>query len=202
MIPLIQSVYERDYSRVEELLGRQEGVDVNAQDEEGTTALQLACYQNRYQSYDIAKLLITNGAKVNIKNKRGETPLHMTTLNDDVEFTKLLIENGANVNVKDNEGETPLHGNPFKETDLVKLLVENGANVNAKDNDGLTPLQSACFHASKPLEDNCIIEDFFENELRDIVTNNVEILIENGAQVNLKGRHHCILLATQIFWRE
>lgn len=44
--------------------------------------------------------------KINKRNERGETPLHMAAIRGDVKQVKELISLGANVNVKDFAGET------------------------------------------------------------------------------------------------
>lgn len=44
--------------------------------------------------------------KVNKRNERGETPLHMAAIRGDVKQVKELISLGANVNVKDFAGKT------------------------------------------------------------------------------------------------
>ena len=44
-------------------------------------------------------LLIENGAKVNVKNDRGHTPLTRCVLEGDESMTRMLIDNGADVNL-------------------------------------------------------------------------------------------------------
>lgn len=56
-----------------------------------------------------AKLLLANGAQINIKDDFGRTPLHIASVRYDEEIVKTLINNGADVNVKDKKGMTPLH---------------------------------------------------------------------------------------------
>mmetsp|Transcript_21620 Transcript_21620/g.71579 ORF Transcript_21620/g.71579 Transcript_21620/m.71579 type:complete len:88 (+) Transcript_21620:482-745(+) len=58
-------------SRIVELL-LSEGVDVNARDKEGNTALHLAMYEQQEES---CVSLIRAGASTTIKNNEGETPL-------------------------------------------------------------------------------------------------------------------------------
>lgn len=45
--------------------------------------------------------------KVNKRNERGETPLHMAAIRGDAKQVKELISLGADVNVKDFAGTTP-----------------------------------------------------------------------------------------------
>lgn len=46
--------------------------------------------------------------KVNKRNERGETPLHMAAIRGDAKQVKDLISLGADVNVKDFAGGTPM----------------------------------------------------------------------------------------------
>lgn len=57
------------------------------------------------------KLLIANGANVNVKAKDidGSTPLHRASVNGAVDVAKLLIDNGAEVNVGDEDNLMPIH---------------------------------------------------------------------------------------------
>lgn len=54
------------------------------------------------------KILVQNGADINIKSKFGRTALHEAALYGQVYIVKFLLENGANVNAKNPRGETPL----------------------------------------------------------------------------------------------
>ena len=85
------------------------------------------------------KLLIENGADVNIRNKTGGTLLHIT---NNFQIVKVLIENGADINARNNYGQTPLHWIRNDNLEIAKLLIESGADVNAKNNKGNTPLHN------------------------------------------------------------
>ncbi|CDW61218.1 Ank 2 domain containing protein [Trichuris trichiura] len=58
--------------------------------------------------YDIAELLIRQGADINRKSKSGTTPLIDAVINDHIDVIQLLLENGADVNVKDRHGQSAL----------------------------------------------------------------------------------------------
>ena len=133
--------------------------DVNTKDQYGRTPLhEVASWNNEMTGRDfvdwengearkiwdhtelaieLANLLISRGAKVNIKDNGGKTPLHRAICN--LEMVKLLISKGAKVNAKDKTDRTPLHSGTAY-TERVKILVSTGANVNAKDRNGDTPL--------------------------------------------------------------
>ncbi|XP_018409106.1 PREDICTED: ankyrin repeat domain-containing protein 12 isoform X2 [Nanorana parkeri] len=82
--------------------------------------------------------------KVNKRNERGETPLHMAAIRGDLSQVKELIRLGANVNVKDFAGWTPLHeACNMGCYEVAKILVAAGADVNTQGLDDDTPLHDA-----------------------------------------------------------
>ncbi|XP_072008329.1 ankyrin repeat domain-containing protein 12 isoform X2 [Engystomops pustulosus] len=82
--------------------------------------------------------------KVNKRNERGETPLHMAAIRGEISQVKELIRLGANVNVKDFAGWTPLHeACNMGYYDVAKLLIAAGADVNTQGLDDDTPLHDA-----------------------------------------------------------
>ncbi|KAM0454877.1 hypothetical protein ACHAPV_008251 [Trichoderma viride] len=92
----------------------------------------------------IVKLLLDNGAEIEVRNSGGQTPLSYAAERCKEAIVKLLLEKGAEVEAKDNRGRTPLsfaaergHGA------IVKLLLDEGAEIEANDNSGQTPLSFA-----------------------------------------------------------
>ncbi len=84
------------------------------------TPLHSAC---AISNYDIAELLIKNGADVNAKQMQGVTPLHSAAHNGKIDLVKLLIENGADKQLKMDDGQTPLSMAEEKEfTDIIDYL--------------------------------------------------------------------------------
>ncbi|XP_034470625.1 ankyrin repeat domain-containing protein 12 isoform X1 [Hippoglossus hippoglossus] len=82
--------------------------------------------------------------KVNKRNERGETPLHMAAIRGDAKQVKELISLGADVNVKDFAGWTPLHeACNLGYYDVAKVLISAGAEVNTQGLDDDTPLHDA-----------------------------------------------------------
>lgn len=104
----------------------------------GETALHMAARNN---NLDIAKLLIENGADVNIQAVDGFTPLHNACKKQAVDVIELLLKNNADINAKDFDGFTPLNIACRKNKHVAAyLLIKNGANVNLPDNYGDTPI--------------------------------------------------------------
>jgi len=65
----------------------QHGADVNAKDEDGTTALTLAAHTG---SAEVGRVLLSAGAKIDRANLEGETPLMTAAMNGNAAFVKLL----------------------------------------------------------------------------------------------------------------
>ncbi|MBN3324981.1 ANR12 protein, partial [Atractosteus spatula] len=90
--------------------------------------------------------------KVNKRNERGETPLHMAAIRGDVKHVKELISLGADVNVKDFAGWTPLHeACNMGYYDVAKVLIAAGAEVNTQGLDDDTPLHDASSSGHKDI---------------------------------------------------
>ena len=103
------------------------GADVNATTRENMRVTPLASAAAAKQ-FGIAKVLITAGAKVNVKAENDFTPLHETAARGDIEFTKLLLDHGADINANSQDGKTPLSlAIERNKTDMLKFLKERGA---------------------------------------------------------------------------
>lgn len=90
----------------------------------------------------MAQQLIAQGADVNARDGKGDTPLHY--VGESVEMARSLLKRGANVNTENYQGSTPLH-NVFRQKTaaVMTLLIEQGADVNATTPEGITPLHFA-----------------------------------------------------------
>ncbi|KAF2201437.1 ankyrin, partial [Delitschia confertaspora ATCC 74209] len=96
-----------------------------------------------------ALVLLEFGAKPNIANENGTTPLHFAAEAIDTALCRKLLEyKDVNVNAKEKfTGETPLHAAfqfSFPPVELLELLIAKGARVNEEDQEGQTPLWEAC----------------------------------------------------------
>jgi ankyrin repeat protein len=91
------------------------------------------------------RLLLSKGARVNVRSKLGRTPLLVAAAYDGAtEAARLLIEKGADVNARDESGMSVLEqAASSNHIELVRLLLAKGADVNTADLGGGTALMSA-----------------------------------------------------------
>lgn len=122
-----------------------EGVDANAREEDGATALAWAATRS---NIEIAKLLLKAGANPNLTNDLGVGPLSLAIANGSAAMSALLLKRGADPNVARENGETPLMiAARLGQTDVVKLLLDHGAKTDARTKKfGQTALMWAAGH--------------------------------------------------------
>ena len=155
----------------------EKGVDARV-GRNGETMLMLAA---RKMHTELVKLLIDNGADLNIKggSNYGYTALMYAVKEGNTEIAKLLLDNGADLNIKDSFGYTALmfavrEGN----TEIVKLLLDNKADISGEIN-----YQKEVMYPA----------DYKNNELMSAAekgyTEIVELLIDNGADPNIKNMY-------------
>jgi ankyrin repeat protein len=136
---LADAAEQRDKTSVRTLLGT--GVDVNAAQVDGTTALHWAAYNDDLET---VTLLVRAGANVNAVNRYDVPPLALACTNGNAAIVKVLLEAGADANAAMKGGETVLmlaarSGN----AQAVKALLARGANPKSRERLGQTALMWA-----------------------------------------------------------
>jgi len=108
------------------------GMDVNAKDQDGFTALMSTTAFNIPEKIKSTIVLIEQGKDVTLVGDNS------------IDSVKLLISADANVNAKTKDGWTALmFAVLWKTPNTVKELLASGADVNAKTEKGMTPLKIA-----------------------------------------------------------
>ncbi len=107
------------------------GVDVNAPQADGSTALLWATH---FDNAATVAALLEKGANANAKNRYGITPLAEAAQNGNAAIVERLLAAGADANAALPEGDTPLMiASRTGSAAVVKLLLARGATVDARD---------------------------------------------------------------------
>ncbi len=154
--PLDGAAFAKDLPVLRTLLF--EGANINAQNNEGWTALMWATYSN---SDEGVKVLLSAGANPNLRvddSYNGNdfemtmaTPLMWETQRGNAKMAALLLAHGADPNIVNRDGATTLvllaqsHPSAFNadRAGIARMLLAHGANVNARTKNGNTALKWA-----------------------------------------------------------
>eukprot|EP00403_Amphidinium_massartii_P009761 CAMPEP_0178423340 /NCGR_PEP_ID=MMETSP0689_2-20121128/27636_1 /TAXON_ID=160604 /ORGANISM="Amphidinium massartii, Strain CS-259" /LENGTH=195 /DNA_ID=CAMNT_0020044927 /DNA_START=18 /DNA_END=602 /DNA_ORIENTATION=- len=134
---LVRAVQAGNYDEAAKLLkiGRLKG-EV-AQPCTGSSPLHIAC---RSGHQDIVRLLVQNGASVNvteIASIGGRAPLHLAACQGLTPIAATLLEGRADVNIADAKGLTPLHvAAQDGHLEVTRILLRNGADPHIRDGSG------------------------------------------------------------------
>ncbi|KFB69243.1 ankyrin repeat domain-containing protein [Candidatus Accumulibacter vicinus] len=146
------------------------GMDVNSVDVLGNTLLMQTVQRSNMDFFDY---LLKRRARINTRNRNGETALSLAAYKGKLPFVKRLVEAGADVNLY---GWPPLIYASFNgHAAVVDYLLKKGAEVNATTDNGSTALLFAA--------------RFGHLEV-------VELLLQNNADPNLANERG----ATAIDW--
>lgn len=89
------------------------------------------------------EVLLELGANINVRDSRGNTPLHNALLRKDRKYNatiELLLDKGADINAQNYEGGTPLHSALVNyDYETASLLIDRGADIDIPNKLGITP---------------------------------------------------------------
>ena len=142
------AIYNNDSRKVRQMIA-DNIVNLDASGEKGFSYLMYAVY---IEQYDVAKVLLENGADPNILSVVTHpdggverlTPLSCVCAHHwyPIKYIKLLVENGADMNDTITAPFLLCIGHSIKDTQKVRYMIEHGANIN-KEVNGYTPIQYA-----------------------------------------------------------
>ena len=95
--------------------------------------------------FEISRMLLQNGAKVDALNENSLTPLHIVLKQDNTKIFNLLVNYGANVHRKSKKNKSYLHiAASYGHMNLCKLLLESyRLDITSTDNSGWTVIHCA-----------------------------------------------------------
>ena len=160
--PLVKAAFKEDLEAVKQLVFS--SLDIDVRDvQTKMTALDHAAENG---NLEIVRTLVLGGARANLANEAGRTPLMYLRDKASANLVRELISAGARVNARDEFGCTALmNAAAYSNSAVVKELIENGAKVDLEDNDGKTALMFAAGNSDPVI---------------------AKLLIDAGAAVNAK----------------
>ncbi|XP_073678272.1 transient receptor potential cation channel, subfamily N, member 1 [Garra rufa] len=179
------------------------GADVNAEQENGETAMHVAA---RHGALQMIRALIQDGGDVTWKSKVGESPLHVAVRHCHAHVLEEILTSLTNershqeaelcVREGNQSGETPLHlaaelkrdavHQPDEDIRIIKILMEHHADVTAVTRQsGETPL-----HYSARVGNTAALQEMISN----VPSNQLQTAINKHAK---NGRSPLLLAAEQ-----
>ena len=94
---------------------------------------------------EAVKSLLNEGTDVHTVNVRGQTPLHLAAMTDNVDVVRMLVDGGADIDVADPGNDIkPLHNAATNGcTNVCEFLLKHGADMDAQTAEGDTALHLA-----------------------------------------------------------
>jgi ankyrin repeat protein len=129
----LKAVKERDGTKASSMAAVPGTIVVNTRDRStGEGAIHFVV-RDRDQTW--LAFLIGRGARVDLQNNRGETPLALAAQMGWVEGARFLLSHRASVDLPTSRGETPLIlAVQKRDVAMVRLLLSKGANPKKADN--------------------------------------------------------------------
>ena len=202
--PLICIAVREGHLEILKLL-LQNGVDVNARDNEGNSALLLA---SGFGRDDIVEFLLDHGADIYMTNCNNETPLHIAAYFGHKTIVNRLLDYDIDVNHLSNQGYgfTPLYyATNYGYTEIAESLIKCGAKINIYCGiRGTTPLCSATLQGNLAMVElllksgaNTNMHDKYNLHPIEIACTNgyaeiVQLLLHNGADISEDIYRECI----------
>ncbi len=120
-------------------------------------------HASRYGHIKSIKMLLENGANINLVNKHGDSALMYAVANNRTKSIEILLENNADTSIENNWHHTALMSAAYcGHEDAIEILLKKDVDINGANKKGITALMIAS-----------------EREQQGAVT----MLLENGANI-------------------
>lgn len=171
------------------------GVDVDAMNTSGKTALSDAC---RSGKKEMAVLLLSSGANINASDAAGRTVLVESIQATKADMVEFLLENGANPLLQDVSGRNAYHEAALtKNISVINLVRKYGGNPLARDAFGESPFSIVLNSDDQIIKavlgtNTSIVDSDGNNPIhiaveRKVPTKKLSSLIKMGYPVNLRN---------------
>ena len=176
-LALLEAVTAGNNEAVEFLL-QLETVNIDHINEEGETAVMLACERGHE---DIVHSLLSARANVNIQDSNGWTALMIASELNHISIIHMLLQANANSHPKSSDGSNYLmiasyHGN----YEVVELLISKGVDYNYQKNDGVNAFFLACQNEHIQIVELLLKKQVNPNVLRNDGTNAFMLACQKG----------------------
>lgn len=128
------------------------GVNPNAHDEHGRTALHIAAAKGYAE---VVSTLLRHGAEPNQKDSLGNTPLHLAACTNHIQVVTLLLRAGTDVETLDNNGRTPMQ---LAQSKLKLLQTNPGTKEMAKVKTEVAQVVEMMQEYLSKISPSCLIE--------------------------------------------
>ena len=181
------------------------GADIDNTNANFKTSLHYVIENNSNKLLESINLLLSKNANPNIKDKDGNTPLHLAVMNahksrnDYIEVINTLIKYNADVNIQNNKNQLALNiAVSNNDTEISNILINAKSQLNNMDN-GYAPIHIAVKNNNMSIADNLLLNGA-DVDIKDkrgysplaiaVENNNLEMcrkLIRNNAAVDSKS---------------
>lgn len=167
----------------------EKGFDVNDSDDLGNTAIMFATKD--WIDIEILNLLIESGAKLDVANDKGITPIMQMMAADfshedaPAEYEAMMlrmIAEGGDLTAIDNLGNGMLHYamKGKKSTEVMQKILDAGADVNQADQYGTTPIMEAVLSTKDPAVIEFLVNAGADLSVRDVFDDGLAVMVQDN----------------------
>ena len=156
LLSALKEVFTADKFKINKAISLLDlGADPTMVDNEGNSSLHYAVGIHQIEGLGLVLLerLLAGGADANLKNKKGQTPLHQClpgsrsdrhSMKDDLKVMDMLLAAGADLEIMDENGQTPLFQmmnstytyNTDEKINACKHMIAAGARIHTTNLEG------------------------------------------------------------------